>query len=98
MILRIAAPRAKSHLPLRIGRVLRLSLLLPCLLVRAVSAVVTASGGTHHAVTDMVASDATDDGAFNATLGVGCGRRDKQERGYREYDEEPHNGYLRGTR
>jgi hypothetical protein len=76
----------KSHFPLRIGRGLRLSLLLllSSLFVRAVAAVRAAGGGTDHAVTSIVTCDAAGDGAFDAALGIGCGRRNKQERAHRE--------------
>ena len=62
-------------LPLPTGLVLLLSLLLLCLLVRSVAAVGAAGGGTHRAVTGIVAGDAAGDCAFNASLGVGGGHR-----------------------
>jgi hypothetical protein len=40
-------------------------------LVRIVAAVRAGRGGPDYAVTGIVASDAADDGSFNAALGVG---------------------------
>jgi hypothetical protein len=67
--------------------VLRLYLLLLlCLLVRAVSTIGAASGGTGPAVTGMVTSDAANNGTFNAAFGISGGCPDEQECGYCECD------------
>jgi hypothetical protein len=79
--------RPRTLLPLPGGLVLRLSRLLLCLLVSTVAAVGAACGSTYHAVTGIVASDATGDSAFNTALGVGDGHRAYNERSYREYDQ-----------